>query len=260
MPPCRGGAVPSGASGSFENRGNRVRSRVVKILLVRHGQSATNVDKSVHHKIADHAVPLSPTGVDQARSAGKFLRDYLRKLDATWDDEPTTTLAGRLWVSPYRRTRQTADEIENVIKERFSDGFYSGRREHIMLCEQQFGLFDGYRDDELEAKFPAEHAHYKKCEEQEGRFWARMPLGESRFDVAVRVHQAFGTFKRDEEKHEIRRIVVVCHGATIRAFVMQWLHLPYEWFEKEPNPANCSVRLIEDDHDRGYIFPGFRTQ
>lgn len=38
---------------------------------------------------------------------------------------------------------------------------------------------------------------------------------------------------------------------------MRWLHLPFEWIEKEPNPKNCAVRLIEDGKDKGYIWePG----
>jgi len=84
-----------------------------------------------------------------------------------------------------------------------------------------------------------------------------MPLGESRFDVATRVHQAFGTFQRDRSFHDIRDVVVVCHGVTLRAFVMMWCHLSPEWFEAEPNPPNCAVRVIEGGVDRGYLFEGF---
>lgn len=128
------------------------------------------------------------------------------------------------------------------------------RREHVLLAEQHFGLFDGLSDEELAREYPAEHAHYKKNEEHQGRFWARMPLGESRFDVATRVHQSFGTFHRDAQRHAIRDIIVVSHGTTLRAFVMMWLHLPFEWVDLEPNPKNCSVRLIDHGRDAGYIF------
>lgn len=223
-------------------------------------------------------MPLSEDGFEQAQKAGVFLCRYFHenRLFLTDGVGNLKLFKARLWVSPYLRTRQTADAIEGEFRRmwlapRMKDAegnqppgpwqteqvFKYGRREHINLVEQQFGLFDGFEDDELAGRFPAEYAHYKKCEDQEGKFWARMPLGESRFDVAVRCHQAFGTFKRDEEKHGIDTIIVVAHGATLRAFTMQWLHLPYEWFEKERNPKNCSIRLIEDDEDRGYIFEGF---
>ena len=53
-------------------------------------------------------------------------------------------------------------------------------------------FFDGWDDDELKKVYHhQEQAHYQECEDFEGRFWARMPLWESRFDVAVRVHQIF---------------------------------------------------------------------
>lgn len=214
----------------------------MNIYLVRHGQSTANVDKHVHETVADHAIPLSELGVEQARQAGEFLKERLQSL--------TAMDLVRMWVSPYQRTRETA----NVISQRLTGNVTFDVREHINLVEQQFGLFDGIPDEELPIRFPEEHAHYTKCEQFEGRFWARMPLGESRFDAALRVHQAFGTFHRDAEKHGIENIIVVCHGVIVRAFVMQWLHLPVEWFEREPNPKNCSIRLISDGEDKGYIF------
>ena len=128
--------------------------------------------------------------------------------------------------------------------------FTAGRKEHISLAEQQFGLFDGLEDGEYDKFYPNESEHYKRACAYEGKFWARMPLGESIFDVSVRVHQAFGTFLRDREKYGIDNIVVVCHGATMRAFVMQWLHLTPEWYANQPNPANCAIWRLNGDKCR----------
>ena len=47
------------------------------------------------------------------------------------------------------------------------------------------------------------------------------------------------------------------HGMTARAITQGWLHLPIEWMENEPNPHNCSIRVIEAGKDQGYLFPGF---
>jgi broad specificity phosphatase PhoE len=218
----------------------------MRILLVRHGESAGNVDPGVHRWMADHAIPLSDRGKEQVREAG-------RRIDAHYalaypDRRPHV----RLWVSPYKRTRETAEGLLETAGHWITD-----RLEHVLLCEQQFGLFDGVPDEDLQRLFPAEHEHFEKCQRFEGRFWARMPLGESRFDVAVRVHQAFGTFQRDRELHGIDDLIVVCHGVTLRAFVMMWCHLSPEWFEAEPNPNNCAIRWIDESGDRGWIFPGF---
>lgn len=221
-----------------------------RIFLVRHGESEANVDRSVGMTKADHAVELTAKGKTQALVAGGFLNNWL-------DDHVSLQNKGkfRLWGSPYRRTRQTADAIETECSSWIKD-----RREHILLCEQQFGLFDGVPDDQLHERYAEAAAFYDKCMSQEGRFWARMPLGESRFDVATRVHQAFGTFHRDSDRHGIDHIIVVCHGVTMRAFLMMWLHRTPEWFDKEPNPGNGAIRLIEDGEDKGYIFEGTKKQ
>ncbi len=222
--------------------------RKFRILLVRHGQSAVNVDSCLTQEVADHAVPLTDEGIRQARRAGLFVRRFFREAFAE-DGDGTGHV--RLWQSPYRRARQTADMIARMAGDVITD-----RREHINLVEQQFGLFDGVPDEELPERFPEEFAHYRKCEAHSGRFWARMPLGESRFDVAIRVRQFFPTLHQDQEDHDISNLVIVTHGVTARAFMMQWLHLSPEWFEAEPNFGNCFIRYIASDEDRGYVYKG----
>ena len=238
----------------------------MNIYLVRHGLSEANLDKSLHGKIADHAIKLAPEGIIQAQKAGEFLNKHFKS-------QFPRDIAGigmicnkhiRMWISPYQRTRQTAAELYKNTEYDRNDSkhnYITSQREHINLVEQQFGLFDGLSDDkmynEIQQKYPDEYGHYKKCEDFEGKFWARMPLGESRFDVTLRVKQSFGTFWRDSEKYGINNIVVVAHGLSIRAFIMSWMHYSVEWFEAEKNPNNCSIRLLQDNVDKGYIFEGF---
>ncbi len=227
----------------------------LKLILIRHGESAGNIDKRKHFELADHAVPLTDLGRRQAFASGEWLGRYL--LEHNTPDTKT-----RFWVSPYARTRQTADEVIRGIEAVAStidddprrNKFAFDRREHINLVEQQFGLFDGIPEEQLPEVFPRESAHYNKQLEFEGKFWARMPMGESRFDVAVRVHQAFGTFHRDYDKKGINQLVIVSHGVTIRAFQMQWLHRTYEWFEREKNPENASIHMIHGQTDLGRQF------
>lgn len=232
----------------------------MRIFLVRHGESLGNVDPLVHATTADHAVPLSERGHEQGREAGRRLAAYLAEHSGA---EPGGAEPGgadrararphmRLWVSPYLRTRQTADALQET-----AGAWITDRVEHVLLCEQQWGLFDGVPEGELAERFPREFAHYDMQARFGGKFWARMPQGESRFDVAQRIHQAFGTFHRDAQAHGIRHLVVICHGVTLRAFVMMWCHLSPEWLEQEPNPGNAAIRLIERGEDRGYVFEGF---
>ena len=222
----------------------------MKIFLVRHGESEGNVDKKIYRTKPDHALNLTEAGRQQAVEAGKFLKENYFSDFSTSPRDTFSVPWPRVWVSPYERTRQTAKGL-------LSSGIATESvREHIALVEQQFGLFDGVSDEDLPILFPNEHSHYKKSEDFGGRFWARMPLGESRYDVALRVHQSFGTFQRDAEKHGIENIVIVTHGVVIRAFVMMWCHKSYEWVDEETNPKNCSIRLIDGSKDCGYIYPG----
>lgn len=209
-----------------------------RIYLVRHGESEGNVDKTTHRRKPDHAIELTERGHEQAKAVGLFLRQEFQ--DAGLLDSPI-----RLWTSPYKRTRQTAD---GIIKGA-GDELFKDRYEDISLREQQFGLFDGYDDKELAEKFPLEHAHYMKCKSFSGRFYAAMPLGESHCQVAERVKPFFGTLIRDAETKDIQTVVIVSHGVTMRAFTMQWLHLSPEWFEASKNPTNCSVYLLERDEN-----------
>lgn len=223
----------------------------MRVFLVRHGLSQANVDWETNKKIADHAIELTEEGKKQAAAAGRYLATYFNSNPSFFG------LHIRLWHSPYARTRQTAAIFRNACTAFREEPWIHDTREHLLLAEQQFGVFDGLSDAEREEQYPDFQAYYEKCKAFEGKLWPKMPLGESRFEVAQRVHQAFGTFHRDAERHKIKNIVVVGHGTTNRAFIMMWLHLPYEWMHEEPNPKNCSIRLLEDGEDKGYIFEGF---
>jgi len=117
-------------------------------------------------------------------------------------------------------------------------------------------LFEGTAVEELKEKFALEYAHFEKCIKFNGRYWARPPLGESRFDVCQRVANSLATFQTDLNKQQ-NDLVIVSHGVTLRALVMMYLNRTPEWFEAERNPKNCALRLIVGDRDRGYMFDGF---
>ena len=72
-----------------------VTNRPRRIILVRHGESQGNVDDAIYETVPDHALTLTPKGLEQATEAGRRLREY-------FGSEPVTVYA-----SPYIRTRQT---------------------------------------------------------------------------------------------------------------------------------------------------------
>jgi broad specificity phosphatase PhoE len=222
-------------------------------MLVRHAQSLANVDMKYYTTHSDYSVPLSEKGTHQAAESGRQIASYYRrKFKLGHDAPPPSDWLCRIWTSPYVRARQTSKlMMEN------SDGWITDIQENVLLVEQNFGLFEGvdWYSGELDDKYPDELHHYQKAAAFGGRFWAKIPLGESRFDVCMRVSQSFGTIHRDVSRCNIRNFVIVSHGTTLRAFMMMWLRLLPEWFEEEPNPSNASIRVIDDYQDEGYIWP-----
>jgi 2,3-bisphosphoglycerate-dependent phosphoglycerate mutase len=225
-------------------------ARAIRIFLVRHAQSEANLDNNVNVRLPDHRIELSVAGHEPAAAAGKAatLRDTGRV---------------RILCSPYARARQTSEQIERALA---VAAVSFDRREAIELRELQFGLFDGIADADLPKLFPREYEHYDKHKRFEGEFFAPMPLGESRCDVADRVKGVFGTILRDasnERPNPISDFILVSHGVTIRCFRMQWMHNSWEWYEQQKNPRNCSVQLIEGRAAAGYtdtlVFAGFET-
>lgn len=161
----------------------------MEIILVRHGESLSNLDKSVHQSTPDHAIPLTEKGWEQAAEAGKKIRSFLDPHNVYSFIDPNRFIKTYLWQSPYLRTRQTTKQIQDQLR---------------------FGCYGSIIDKVKE-------------------------------DVAL------------AERHNVKRIIVVSHGVTIRAIVMRWLHLPFEWFEAEKNPPNCSIRIVKDGTDKGYL-------
>src|SRR3546814_9000265 len=91
-----------------------------------------------------------------------------------------------------------------------------------------------------------------------------MPMGESRAQVADRVKGVFGTILRDADPNRddpVQNFIIVSHGVTIRAFILQWMHFNFEWYGRQTNPNNCSVNLITSTGEALYehrlIYPGF---
>ena len=209
------------------------------IFLIRHGESISNAGENYEKRIPDHLVSLTEKGKKQARENGEWLAEYCREKNIDLS-------RARIWRSPFLRTRQTADEFNKALK-------ISDVREDITLTEQQYGLFDALPEEEWERLYPNEYAEFKRQVNNQGKFYARLPLGESPFDVAIRVHQFMGTVYRDLEKNGIDTLFVFTHGTTLRAFLMRWFHYSPEWYQEEKNPRNCLIREIDGEADLGYI-------
>ena len=209
------------------------------IFLIRHGESISNAGENYEARIPDHLVSLTENGKRQAYENGVWLADYCKQKEIDLSK-------ARIWRSPFLRTRQTAEEFNKSL------GILDVR-EDITLTEQQYGLFDSLPQEKWAELYPNEYAEFIRQVTNRGKFYARLPLGESPFDVAIRVHQFMGTIYRDYEKHGVDTLFVFTHGTTLRAFLMRWFHYSPEWYQEEKNPQNCFIREIDGELDLGYI-------
>lgn len=208
------------------------------IYLIRHGQSVANTGDNDYARLPDHIVPLSPLGIQQAYDAGVWLQEHCRA-------QGVDLTHARLWRSPFVRTRQTADQINRSLG-------LTDVREDLTLAEQQYGYFDALPEPLWPVRYPNEYAEYMRVRQTEGKFWARTPMGESPYDVAVRVGQFVQRIRRDEARG-IDTLVVVTHGTALRAILMRLFDYTPEWYNAQHNPANCAIREVVDDRDLGYI-------
>ena len=201
----------------------------MKIFLIRHGESMQNTKENYSIGLPDHKVYLTEQGKEEARLAGEFLKKYISENDISLSNSV-------LWVSPYTRTRETASIInENLGIKKV--------KEDVTLIEQQYGLFSDKEIEIIKELYPDQFAFYDNYYQNDGKFYAKLPQGESPFDVALRTKQFINTIYRDKEDV----LFVVSHGTTIRTIVMNFFHYSPEWYSNEPTPGNCSIRLIESN-------------
>ena len=209
-----------------------------------------NTEENYVIKLPDHKVYLTDKGKTQADAAGKFLHGYLVSNNIQTEN-------ARMWTSPYHRTRQTAQIINSHLS-------IKDTKEDVTLIEQQYGLFSDNPMEERKKLYPSEFDYHKKYFETEGKFYAKMPLGESPLDVTMRIRHFLPTIFRDYEKGKKDTIFIITHGVVIKAFLLDWFHLSPEWFSAEGTPDNCSIiEITREENGKSsyrYIYGSMREK
>ena len=221
------------------------------LMIVRHGQSRRNVDREAAKAAGAHAdfskglrdqdTPLTPLGEMQALSVGVELRkrfpaQAIYAPYETPDPEEEPVCLGRpidvLYISPYLRTRQTANKLIEGLGYTPEHVIYDER-----IREIEFGLLDGLDRRGIEVKYPEEITRRAK----EGKYWYRSPGGESRPDVKLRLRSFIDTVVRDCKG---LNVVVVCHSVVVlsfRALLEKWGEDDYLQVDKENDVKNASL-------------------
>lgn len=198
-----------------------------RIILVRHGQSEGNVNKSVYKDTPDYALHLTETGRKQAHDVGKQLKELI-------GDQSV-----KFYVSPFWRTRETYLEI----KKWFDPAIVAPTYEDPRLIEQEWGQNmedrSGYQDKIEEYRDNYGHFYYRF---RDG--------GESCADVYYRMSDFLDTMWRDFRKLTFpQNVIIVTHGMAMRLFLMRWFHYTVEEFERIKNPKNCGMFIMEWNND-----------
>jgi probable phosphoglycerate mutase len=187
-------------------------NRPGKLILVRHGESASNLARAFS---ASPDIELTASGVQQAYEAA-------RRIKARFTPQAVVS-------SRFKRARQTAEIIGaelNLPVELLDD-----------IHERDLGALRGHSYDNLRA-LVKKAADYDPTQ---GWLW-RPPQGESYEDVRMRATAAFDHLRVRFPAHEV---VVVSHGGVM---LSMWAHLTGQW-RGAHLPPNCGIVLVEHDEE-----------
>jgi broad specificity phosphatase PhoE len=203
-------------------------------VLVRHGESEGNVATRAgkdgnldfftdeFRERPGHDWRLTPKGVSQANAAGEWIKRFILNGGTEQFD--------KFYVSPHRRTRETAGHLalQGALWLKVP-----------RLRERDWGDIESLSRSEFEERYP-ESAHKKRID---SLYW-RPPGGESIAQVGeTRVQRFYDTLHREAPGKDV---IAVTHGETIWANRFEQERMDHEkWAISERDAAmkikNCQV-------------------
>ncbi|MBI3020136.1 MAG: class I tRNA ligase family protein [Parcubacteria group bacterium] len=196
-------------------------------FLMRHGETEANKERRGHTKDEDKTIPLNETGLAQAETAARMLKN--EKIDL-------------IISSHYARARQTAEAIARATG---AEIIFDEE-----LRERDMGDATELSYDEARAKFAdlfeysGKSANQESYEELEKRIWS--------------------AFSRHHNEHRHKNVVVVGHGAAFRTLLRKIRNVDLSLFKEKIPPLanaqpipldnldpcpNCGGHFFEQDPD-----------
>jgi broad specificity phosphatase PhoE len=175
-------------TGNTQGDAEQLNSRVCRIHLVRHGQTAMNVENRFRGRLD---VPLSTIGRAEAWEAARRLQGVGLSV---------------VYTSPLGRAREVAEAIATTSQ-------LAAVREHDGLVNLEYGRWEGLTRQECADADPADWQLYADDPEE-----AVCPDGESLAAAADRMVAALQEIGR---AHRGETVAAVSHGAMLRLAVLR---------------------------------------
>lgn len=255
-----------------------------KVILVRHGQSMGNISEDLYSTVPDNAMPLTKLGFEQAREAGKLLREqllakegapsvhfivsipriyYFRivvqdSMSAQFSFTPVDLAVARtsLQVSPYVRTVETFHGIVSAwcdpnkefghIKDRDLrlKAWYSRLMELGLTWHEDPRI----REQDFGNYQDSEKIKAAKHERHRfGAFYYRFAHGESASDVFDRISTFLDSLWRSFDTNKSQYYVIITHGIAIRVLLARYFRYSVNQFHLLSNPRNCETIVLSHD-------------
>ncbi|MFW9615538.1 histidine phosphatase family protein [Aquabacterium sp.] len=168
--------------------------RVTRLLLIRHGETAWNIDS----RIQGHTdIPLNDVGRWQAERVALALAD--EGVDAVFS-------------SDLQRARDTAEAIARTVSRPL--------QLDAQLRERHFGRLEGLTHGEIHAQWPDDARRWRDRDPHYG------PDGGE--TLSAFYERCVGALRRVAEAHPGQTVVVVAHGGVLDCFYRAATHVALE--------------------------------
>jgi isoleucyl-tRNA synthetase len=227
--------------GSIEDLKKKINNRGNKYVVMRHGESVSNVLGIINDNNEIKKCPLTEKGIKEVKASAEVLKKTIQEKGLK---------VGHIYASPLIRTQETAHLTADVLGFSKDDIITDSR-----LREINCGILSGQPISEYQNYFT----------DPEDKMNKPIPNGESNADVKKRMAEFFYDI---DSKHENELIVVVTHGLplhfvkeisegrTVRDLLrMGWKDMPehtgsHHWIDFVALPHN---EEFEFDLHRPYI-------
>lgn len=190
-----------------------------KIFIVRHTETVGNVEKRLTGR-QDYEIT----------NRGKILVDELT-------DHFKNIKFDRIYASTSQRTVKTVEKLAEL------NGISVEEKEE--LCEMYFGIYDGWKWEEVDRVNPQVKLNQNKTNEILG-----IPNQENTDDVANRIYECILNIA---QQNKGKTILICSHGVAIEAFLRKIAGVPFRYEKEKFCQHNVAINELEFENDEFYI-------